>query len=294
MKVPVAPFGRTGHLSSRVIFGAAALGSMSQERTDRVLELMVEHGVNHVDTAASYGAAEDRLAPFLARHRSSVFLATKTGERTGAAARRELEHSLDRMGVDRVELIQMHNLVEEDEWEIAFGPGGAYEALEVARAEGLVDFIGVTGHGLRIARMHQRSLERADLDSVLLPYNHSLMAIESYRREVDEVMAICVERQVAIQTIKSIARRRWPSDGQGPQYSWYEPLTDDAAISRAVRWVLADDRVFLNSTSDARLLPLVLAAAGGDVSRPSDDEMRADESAFGITALFDGADLELI
>lgn len=294
MAVPLAPFGRTGHESSRVIFGAAALGSMSPERADRVLELVVDHGVNHIDTAASYGASEDRLAPFLARQRAAVFLATKTGERTGPAARREVERSLERMGVERVDLVQMHNLVEDDEWQVAFGPGGAYAALEQARAEGLVAHIGVTGHGLRIAGMHRRSLERADLASVLLPYNHSLLSIDSYRRDVEELLNVCVERRVAVQTIKSIARRRWPEGDTSPHYSWYEPLTEAAAVTRAVRWVLADERVFLNTTSDARLLPMVLAAASGEIVRPSDDEMRADEAAYAVTPLFDGAALEII
>ena len=167
--LPLQPFGSTGHLSSRVIFGAAALGAMSQERADATLQVALDGGINHIDTAASYGASEDRLRPFLASHRHDVFLATKTGERTGAAARAELERSLERMGVDRVDLVQLHNLVEPDEWDVAHGPGGAVEALAVARDEGLVRFIGVTGHGVRIAGMHLRSLDRFPFDSVLLP-----------------------------------------------------------------------------------------------------------------------------
>ncbi|HUZ09383.1 MAG TPA: aldo/keto reductase, partial [Acidimicrobiales bacterium] len=205
-------FGRTGHQSSRVLFGAAALGRMSQDRADQLLEILLEFGVNHIDTAADYGDSELRIAPWMARHRPRFFLATKTGERTGAGARAGLERSLGRLGVDQVDLVQLHNLVEEDEWETAHSPGGAVEALARARDEGLVRFIGVTGHGLRVAGMHLRSLERFDFDSVLLPYNFSLWQDDGYRRDAEVLFDRCTERRVAVQTIKSLARRRWTDD----------------------------------------------------------------------------------
>jgi aryl-alcohol dehydrogenase-like predicted oxidoreductase len=266
---------------------------MSQERADATLAVVDRAGVNHIDTAASYGASEDRLRGFLGRHRSRFFLATKTGERDGAAARAELERSLERMGVDHVDLIQLHNLVEPDEWAVAFAPGGAVAALERARDEGLVSFIGVTGHGLRIPSMHLRSLERFDFDAVLVPFNHALLRSDAYRADVDSLRELCAARNVAVQTIKSIARGRWP-ERTGREFSWYEPLTDVGAITRAVRYVLANDDLFLNTTSDARLLPSVLAAASGDLDRPSDAEMDADIDAFGITSLFAEGDLERI
>lgn len=292
--LPVEEFGRTGHRSTRVIFGAAGLGGMSQERADATLALAAERGVNHIDTAASYGASEDLLRGWLATNRDAVFLATKTGERTGSEARAELERSLERMDVDHVDLIQLHNLVEPDEWDTAFAPGGAVAALAQARDEGLARFIGVTGHGLRIAEMHRRSLERFDFDTVLLPYNFSLIQIPEYRADVEAIRAICAERSVAVQTIKSIARRRWQDDDSTPHFSWYEPLTDAGAIARAVRFVLAEPDLFLNMTSDARLLPAVLDAAEGALDRPSDDELAADHDAFDIAPLFDGAALERI
>ncbi len=291
--LPLAPFGRTGHQSTRVIFGAAALGSMTQDRADATLEMVRSSGINHIDTAAGYGESEVRLRPWLADHRSEVFLATKTGERKGADARAELERSLTRMDVDQVDLIQLHNLVEPDEWDVAFGPGGAVAALAAARDEGLVRFIGVTGHGLRIAEMHHRSLDQFDFDSVLLPYNFSLRQIEEYRRELDQVLELCAERAVAVQTIKAIARRRWQQESE-PRFSWYEPLTDPDAIDRAVRYVLADQQLFLNSTSDARLVPLIVEAAGRTLARPTDEELLADNEAFGISPLFDGSELERI
>lgn len=291
--LPIAPFGATGHQSTRVIFGAAALGGMSQERADATLARVETWGINHIDTAAMYGASEDRLRPWLGAHRGEVFLATKTRERRGDAARSELERSLERMGVDSVDLIQLHNLVEDDEFDAAFAPGGAVEALAAARDEGLVSNIGVTGHGLRIAGMHLRSLERFDFASVLLPVNFVLLDNAAYRSAVEELLEVCAERNVAVQTIKSIARGRW-ADGSATRFSWYEPLTDPSAIARAVRFVLARPQLFLNTTSDARLLPPIIDAASGDLSAPSDDEMRADVVAEGITALFDGGVLERI
>jgi aryl-alcohol dehydrogenase-like predicted oxidoreductase len=288
-----APFGRTGHLSSRVIFGGAALGSMRQERADELLPLLRAAGVSHIDVAASYGDAELRVAPWMRDHRSEFFLATKTEDRTGAAARASLERSLERMGVDHVELIQLHNLVEEDEWAVAHGPGGAVEALAAARDEGLVRYIGVTGHGLRIAGMHLRSLERFDFDSVLFPYNHLLLGDPAYRADVEALIERCAERQVAVQTIKSLARRRW-ADQSEPHYSWYEPIRDPAAIDRAVRFVLGRPGLFLNTSSDARLLPAILAAAEAGGPPPSAEELDADVASLAMRPLFDGSDLERI
>lgn len=287
-------FGRTGHESSRVIFGAAALSRMRQERADELLPVLLEHGVNHIDVAASYGEAELRLAPWMAEHRNDFFLATKTGERTGDAARASLERSLDRLGVENVDLIQLHNLVEPEEWETAHSPVGAVQALARARDEGLTRFIGVTGHGLRIAMMLLRSLEAYDFDSVLLPYNFSLLQNEEYRRGVESLLAVCQVRRVAVQTIKSVARRRWVED-DGPRFSWYQPIADPSSLARAVRFVLSNRQLFLNSSSDARLLrPVLEAAATADATPPSDDEMESDIASLGITPLFDGAELERI
>jgi len=288
-----APFGRTGHESSRVIFGAAALGSMRQDRADEVLATLLEFGLNHIDTAASYGDSELRIAPWMAEHRGRFFLATKTGERSGDGARASLERSLTRLGVDSVDLIQLHNLVEPDEWEVAHGPGGAVEALVRARDEGLARFIGVTGHGLRIAGMHRRSLERFDFSSVLLPYNYAMMSVDRYRADAEALLAVCEERGVAVQTIKSVARRRWPG-GPGRQFSWYEPLTDGGALARAVRYVLGRTGLFLNSSSDARLLRPILETAVAGGPAPADEEMAADIERHEIEPLFDGAALERI
>jgi len=291
--LPFAEFGRTGHRSSRVIFGAAALGGMSESRAIKTLDLVASHGINHIDTAAMYGSSEIHLKPWLADHRSEVFLATKTQERVGSVARAELERSLERMGVDHIDLIQIHNLVEPDQWETAFNKGGAVEALNQARAEGLVSFIGVTGHGLRIPSMHLRSLAEFDFDAVLFPFNHSLLSIDQYRDDVTALREVCRSRKIATQTIKAVARRRWDDGTQGHR-SWYEPLTDTDAIQRSVRYVLSQPDLFLNTTSDATLLPLILEAAQGDLTRPLDEEMNRDIAEFGVTPLFDGAALDRI
>lgn len=292
--LPTDPFGSTGHDSSRVIFGAAALGRMSQERADATLALLEPAGVNHIDTAASYGDSELRLAPFLTDHRDRFFLATKTGDRTGSEARASLERSLERLGVDRVDLIQLHNLVEPDEWETAHGPGGAVEALARARDEGLCRFIGVTGHGTRIPGMHLRSLERFPFDSVLFPYNFTMLTDLAYRADAEALIAACTERGVAIQTIKSVARGRWPDPPPERRRSWYQPIEDPDALVRAVAFVLGRPGLFLNSSSDATLLPAILEAASGPLALPSDEAMAADADRLGITPLFDGAELERI
>ena len=293
-QLPTAPFGSTGHESTRVLFGAAALGAMSQERADATMEVVRRWGINHIDTAASYGESEDRLQPWLAKHRSEVFLATKTGEREGDGARAELERSLTRMGVDHIDMIQLHNLVEEDEWQVAHGPGGAVAALAKARDEGLVSHIGVTGHGVRIAGMHLRSLERFPFAAVLFPYSYLMMENPAYRHDVEALLERCVADGVAAQTIKAIARGRWAEGSNARKFSWYEPLTDADAIGRAVQWVLADERVFLNTSSDARLMELALSAAAGQLTRPGDDVMATDVAAEGMTPIFDGAALERI
>lgn len=274
-------FGPTGHRSTRVIFGAAALGRADQETADEVLEVLRRFGVNHIDTAADYGDSELRVAPWLVGRRHQFFLATKTSARSAADARASLERSLQRLGVDSVDLIQLHNLVEPDEWEQAHGPGGALEALVKARDEGLVRYIGLTGHGLRIAAMHLRALERYEYASVLFPYNHALRSDTGYRRDVEKLIEVGAERGVALQTIKSVARRRWPPGQSGARLSWYQPLEDRQAIGRAVSYVLGRPGLFLLTTSDYRQLPAVLEAATHQVRSPRTPRCRQTWTAWG-------------
>jgi aryl-alcohol dehydrogenase-like predicted oxidoreductase len=280
------PFGRTGHASTRLVFGAAALARIDPAQAERALDRLLEVGINHVDTAASYGDAELRLGPWLERHRAAVFLATKTGERSYEGARREILRSLERLRVDRIDLLQLHNLVKEEEWELALSEDGALRALVEARDQGLVRFLGVTGHGTRVAAMHRRSLERFDFDSVLLPYNHSLLLDPIYAADFEALLSVCRERDVAVQTIKSVARRRW-RDGESPTTStWYAALEDPGDVRRAVHWALARPGIFVNSASDLRLLWLMAAAAADFEAQPGVDEMQRAEARLGVEPIF--------
>lgn len=283
--IATSPFGKTGHNSTRVIFGAAALGGMKQDKADQVLEVLLEYGINHIDTAAAYGDSELRVGPWMREHRKRFFLATKTADRTYQGARDSIRRSLERLRVDHVDLIQMHNLVEEAEWQTAFGPGGALEALVEARSQGLVRFIGVTGHGTPIARMHLRSLERFAFDSVLFPYNFTMMNIGQYAAEVEALLKACAERGAATQTIKSVARRRW-QNGNERKFSWYEPLRERDAIRRAVHFVLSRPGLFLNSSSDATILRSILEAARETPAPPPRAEMEADVAHYAMEPLF--------
>ena len=269
MAIPLDAFGRTGHKSSRTLFGAASLSRVTQDVADRTLEALLKHGVNHIDAAASYGDAELRIRPWLKREPGRFFLATKTDARTKAKARDELHRSLERLGVDHVDLWQLHNLADPIEWDTALSPGGVIEAAVDARAEGLVRFIGVTGHGAQIAANHRRSLERFDFDSVLLPYNFVTMQLPYYAENFEALVKSCAERNVAVQTIKSIALRPWLGR-ERTRATWYEPLESQADIDLAVWWVLGRPGVFLNTVGDVNLLPLVLDAAERFERRPSD------------------------
>jgi aryl-alcohol dehydrogenase-like predicted oxidoreductase len=272
MMIALENFGRTKHRSSRVIFGAASLSSVTQAVADRTLEVLLQHGINHIDVAASYGDAELRVKPWLQRDPGRFFVATKTGARSAKGAREDLHRSLDRLGVDHVDLWQLHNLADPIEWDSALSPGGAIEAAVEAREQGLVRWIGVTGHGSQIAANHRRSLDRFDFDSVLLPYNFVTMRSPYYAENFEALFATCQERGTAVQTIKSIALRPWLGRTR-TRTTWYEPLETQADIDLSVWWVLGRPGLFLNTVGDVDLLPLVLDAAARFEKRPSDSEM---------------------
>ena len=267
------PFGRTGHMSTVTLFGAAALSRVSQADADRTLDVLLEYGVNHIDTAASYGDSELRMGPWMAQHRKDFFLATKTGERTYEKAKAEFHRSLERLRVDSVDLIQLHNLGHPDEWDTAMGPGGALEAVVEAKEQGLVRFIGVTGHGLNIAAFHLRSLKHYDFDSVLLPYNYAMHQNAKYMADFEELLKLCAERNVAVQTIKGITAGPWGSQ-ERTATTWYEPLADQTDMDRAVHWVIGRPGIFLNTAGDIHLLPKTLDAASRFQARPADDAMK--------------------
>jgi len=281
------PFGKTGHQSSATLFGAAALGDVTQEVADETLKVLDRHGMNHIDVAASYGDAELRIGPWMERRRGDFFLATKTGMRTYAEAKSEFERSLQRLRVKSVDLIQLHNLTHPSEWETAMGEHGALNALTEAREQGLTRFIGVTGHGLFAPAMHMKSLSRYEFDSVLLPWNWVLHRDEKYRREFGELLAMCRDRGVAVQTIKSLTKGPWGEKTHTAE-TWYEPFEDQSDINRAVSWILGQGTIFLNTTGDVKLLPKVLEAASLNLPKPGDDEMEEMAKRTHMSRLFVG------
>jgi len=279
------PFGRTGQLSSRVLLGAAAFSEVTQAEADTAIELALSLGVNHVDVAASYGDAELRVGSWISRHGRPFFLATKTGERTAKKAREEILRSLERLQVDHVDLLQLHNLVDPLEWETALGPGGALEVAIQAREQGLVRFIGITGHGLTVPTMHRRALERFDFDSVLLPFSYLMAQNEQYLSDFLKLLSVCQSRNVAVQTIKSIVQTPW-GEHAPERATWYRPLEDQADIDLAVHWVLGHEGLFLNSAGDVHLLPRVLDAANRFAAQPSEEEMQTQMEQLGMQSLF--------
>lgn len=219
------------------------------------------------------------------RYRKEFFVATKTGERRAAGAKEQLHRSLDRMGIDHVDLWQLHNLADPIEWDIALSPGGVIEAAVEARQQGLIGAIGVTGHGLQIAATHRRSLQRFDFDSVLLPYNYITMQSAYYAENFDALLATCAERNVAVQTIKSIASQPWMGQ-EHTRSTWYRPLERQEEIDAAVWWVLARPGIFLNTAGDINLLPQVLNAASRFDAKWSQAELEDNVARLNFEPLF--------
>ena len=278
-------FGNTGHYSARTIFGAASLGSISQGEADPTLDLLLQYGINHIDTAASYGEAEDRLKPWLKNHRNKFFLATKTGERTKDAAWGELMNSLKRMGVEHIDLWQFHCLIDPGEWDTVMGKGGALEAAIEARDKGIIDYIGVTGHEYVVPQMHLKSLKRFDFDSVLLPFNYFMMSDVDYRRDFNDLFDLCQSRKIALQTIKSIARSYW-GNGEKQGSTWYKPITDYEDMKKSINWVLSHDNLFLNTAGDVKLLPQILEIASKPIKKPENREMEEMIERLHISKIF--------
>jgi aryl-alcohol dehydrogenase-like predicted oxidoreductase len=280
------PFGNTGHMSTRAIFGSVSLSQATQDEADKVLEKLLEYGINHIDTAPSYGDAELRVGPWMKQYREQFFLATKTDQRNYQDAREQFYRSLDRLQVDRVDLIQIHNLTDVVFQEIAMGPGGALEFLVEARDKGLTRHIGITGHGIQVPKMHLESLARFDFDTVLLPCNYLLMQNPNYRADFDQLIAYCREHNIAVQTIKAPARGLW-GDKPHSHITWYEPLSDEDAVTKAVQWVMGKSGQFLITSGDMQVLPDFLAAVADYQKPPSDEAMEALVAQQGMQPLFD-------
>jgi aryl-alcohol dehydrogenase-like predicted oxidoreductase len=285
-------FGNTGYLSTRTIFGAAALSNVTQAEADQTLEVLLEYGINHIDTAAGYGESELRIGPWMEKHRNMFFIATKLFKRSYQDALDQIHSSLERLRVSSIDLIQFHNLTSPNSWKKVMDPDGALKAVIEAREQGLVKYIGVTGHGYTVAAMHKQSLERFEFDTVLLPYNYMMMQNPEYAADFESLLKFCKERNVAVQTIKSLARRPW-GDNKRIRTTWYEPFEDQNDIDRAVHWVLKREGIFLNTSSDIHLLPKILDAASRFKKDLPKEEMQEKATQLGMKPIFDGRTLIL-
>jgi aryl-alcohol dehydrogenase-like predicted oxidoreductase len=279
-------FGRSGHASSRIIFGAYALSNASQADAERILEILLERGVNHIDAAPMYGNAEKLVGSWMKKHRSHFFIATKSRNRTYEGAWKDLRRSLEQLKVDHVDLWQLHGLTNQMGWEKVMGSGGALEAFIEARDKGFVRYLGVTGHGNKVAGMHLQSLERFDFDSVLLPYNYCQMQIASYAADFGRLIEVCRQRNVAVQTTKAIARG--PIGKRPKKYNtyFYEPLETDEAIEKSVHWAMGLPDSFVITAGDMQFVPRMLQSAQRFEKRPSDAEMSLLVDEFDIQQVF--------
>ncbi|NPE09093.1 MAG: aldo/keto reductase [Asgard group archaeon] len=280
-------FGHTEHVSSHIIFGGYALSKATQVEADQILDLLLKYSINHIDTAPMYGNSEKCIGSWMEEHRDKFFLATKSRKRSYDGAWKDLQNSLNRLRVNQIDLWQMHSLTNPQGWDKAIGPGGALEAFIEAREKGLVQYLGVTGHSNKTPAMHLRSLERFDFDTVMLSYNYTLMQKPRYVADFMKLISLCRERKVAIQTIKSIARRPWDNRIKTYNTYFYEPLESQKAIDKMVHWALGLQNSFLVTAGDMKLLPKILDAANRFKKKPSDEEMNAVIDDFDIQWIFD-------
>jgi len=246
-------------MSTVAIFGAAAFWQLDQSEADAAMEQVIAAGVNHIDVAPSYGIAEQRVAPWLARERDRFFVGCKTMERSKAGAALELRQSLERLQIDRFDLYQLHAITSLEELDEVTRPGGALEAVIEARDAGLARYIGITGHGVDSPAVFVEALRRFDFDSVLFPLNFVQYANPTYRQNSEELLRQCRARDVGAMIIKSITKGPWGEQTK-THSTWYQPFTDAEHIQQAVNFVLSQDVTGLCTVGDTRLLPLVLRA----------------------------------
>jgi aryl-alcohol dehydrogenase-like predicted oxidoreductase len=285
MDMETRPLGRTGHRSSVAVFGAAALGEVLQADAEAALDLALGRGVNHIDVAPSYGSAEERLAPWLERHRGSIFLACKTMERDRKGAWDELQRSLRRMGVSAFDLYQAHAVREMAELDQILAPGGAVEAFLEARERGLVRHIGITGHGYRAPLVHAAAVERFEFETVMTPINFVQWADPTFRAAAERLLTVCAEREIGVLVIKAITRSPW-GDRPHRYATWYEPFEEGPAIEQCVRFVLSRPVTAFATPGDLRLLPAALEAAEGFRTLRETEERALLETAGDYSRLF--------
>lgn len=254
--------GRLGHQSSVVMFGAASLGAVTQEDADSSISFALEHGVNHFDTAASYGDAELRMGPWMPKVREQIFLATKTGERTKEKAKAEIYRSLERLQTDRLDLLQLHAVGDMENLDLCTGPGGALEAALEAKEEGIVKAIGITGHGHQAPVVHREALSRYPFDTVLLPLNYYLYSLPEYREAFDKLMEAAGQSGAAVRVIKAVAKGPWGEHQKRTHATWYEPFEQQEIIDACVHFVMSFPGIVgFASAGDIHLFPKIVEAA---------------------------------
>ncbi|RKN81954.1 aldo/keto reductase [Paenibacillus ginsengarvi] len=267
--------GRLNYKTSVIMFGAAKLGSVSQEEADTSISFALNNGVHHFDTAASYGDAEVRMGPWMPNVRDGIFLATKTEERSKEKAKEQIRRSLERLRVDSLDLIQLHAVGDIENLDLCTRKGGALEALIEAKEEGIVKAIGITGHGHGAPATHLEALRRYPFDTVLLPLNYYLYSIPQYKEDFDKFMEEAGKQNAAVRVIKAIAKGPW-GDGQPRNYStWYEPFDQQDIIDACVHFALSFPGVVaLASAGDIHLFPKIVDAANRFGSMKDEDARR--------------------
>jgi len=265
-------FGRTGHMSTVIVFGAFAVGQVSQEEADATMELLLEHGVNHIDVAPSYHEAELRLGPWLEKYRDRFFLGCKSQLRGRSEARAEMEGSLARLRVEAFDLFQLHAVTTMEELDQCFAPDGSLKAILEARDEGLTRYVGITSHGWQAPAVQLEALRRLDFDSLLFPLNFKMWADDKYRRDLQELLEVAAERDVGTMAIKAWEKEPWGEEK--PHYdTWYKPFDEPEMVERALHFALSQPVTAAISAGDSRLLPAILAAA--ERFQPMDEEEQA-------------------
>ncbi|MCI0437698.1 MAG: aldo/keto reductase [Chloroflexi bacterium] len=252
--------GRTGHRSTVVTFGTFSVGRIPQGEADKVIQQFLDHGVNHIDIAPSYGEAMERLSPWMPRIRNQVFLGAKTSRRTKDDAWRDIESIVKRLGVDRFDLFQLHAVINMEQLDHVMGQGGAFEALLEMRDQGMTKWLGITGHGPDVPRTHLEALRRFDFDTIMFPVNAAMYQNPSYRKDAEELIAAARARNVGVQAIKMVARGGWGERAHDAN-TWYDPHREQEDIDRALWWQLSQPIDTAPSTGEPSLVPKVLDAA---------------------------------
>ncbi len=252
--------GRTGHRSTVVTFGTFAIGGVDQPAADDTIRLALDHGVNHVDIAPSYGEAMERMAPWMPEIRDQVFLGAKTSRRTRTDAWEDIRSITKRLNVESFDLFQLHSVGTMQALDQVTAPGGALEALVELREQGLTRWLGITGHGPDVPRVQLEALKRFDFDAIMFPVSAAMYRNPDYRRDADALLAEANARGVGVQAIKMLARGGWGGRERDATV-WYDPHRDQDEIDRALWWVLSQPMHTAPSTGDPDLLPKVLDAA---------------------------------